>query len=1093
MKILAIRLHNLASLAGEHAIDFAAGPLADSGLFAITGPTGAGKSTLLDALCLALYGNTPRLRQAPSRDSQAPDVGDERLTTADPRTLLRRGTASGYAEVDFVGRDGERYRARWSVRRARNRPDGRLQAVEQALIELPGGRVLASQKRDFERLLPQRLGLNFDQFTRAVLLAQSEFSAFLKADDNARSELLERLTDTGIYSRISIAAYQRAKQAAERVREVEARLDGEPPAETAERAALEEKARDADRDWQVIQQREKALHAEQAWLDRELGLREAWQQAERESADSEQEWRALGVARRTLERLETLAAKRHDFHERDRLARQADGLGAQLAEIQAKRQASDTRQAEQDTAFQAADSSLAAARQAQRDAQPALQAASESRQRLDYLTRELDELDDEHRRLGERRATLNRELDDQRRQRQLKADELAALEQRLGGDPEQARLALQARHDEMRQRHAELDALRHAAQRWQALDCEQRALDEQQRLDLAQQKRLLGDGRQARSRLDACQQDAERCHASIQRLRAARSERVEALRAQLEAEHPCPVCGSREHPYRHAPSPSPDQAALAASVAEEDRQLAEVDRALATARDEHQRLSADYQALRAQCQQRQRRLAELSESCDGARRALDALPLAAEYLAEVERDAGRGTPWLDEQLADSRRQRDALAGELTRIDDDRRRQQPLREALNRHDLAIGRQQSQLEPLDSRLGEIDRARPPRRAQRADLERDIAARLGVHASIEAWRQALDQACNEAQQHADQAREARDAARLESQRLAQQQHDLMLRVEQTREAQRAMTAELSAWQAANPEFDDATLNELLAMDDASQRALRERVENAHKAREACRVRAGERRSGLLDHRCQGLDEIDRAVPENDHARLDRRREQAGQAREALVPACEAAQQQRDRAMAALHDDDRRRARQQELQATLTTARDEHRRWGRISELIGSADGKAFRRIAQAYNLEQLLAHANQHLTGLTRRYRLARGGSPLGLLVVDTEMGDEQRSVHSLSGGETFLVSLALALGLASMASGKLRIETLFIDEGFGSLDPHSLALAMEALDGLQAQGRKVGVISHVQEMHERIPVRILVEPLGNGTSRARLVSG
>ncbi len=189
----------------------------------------------------------------------------------------------------------------------------------------------------------------------------------------------------------------------------------------------------------------------------------------------------------------------------------------------------------------------------------------------------------------------------------------------------------------------------------------------------------------------------------------------------------------------------------------------------------------------------------------------------------------------------------------------------------------------------------------------------------------------------------------------------------------------------------------------------------------------------------------------------------------------------------MAALHDDDRRRARQQELQAALEAARDEHRRWGRISELIGSADGKAFRRIAQAYNLDQLLAHANQHLTGLTRRYRLARGGSPLGLLVVDTEMGDEQRSVHSLSGGETFLVSLALALGLASMASGTLKIETLFIDEGFGSLDPHSLALAMEALDGLQAQGRKVGVISHVQEMHERIPARARVEPTGNGASR------
>ena len=114
-------------------------------------------------------------------------------------------------------------------------------------------------------------------------------------------------------------------------------------------------------------------------------------------------------------------------------------------------------------------------------------------------------------------------------------------------------------------------------------------------------------------------------------------------------------------------------------------------------------------------------------------------------------------------------------------------------------------------------------------------------------------------------------------------------------------------------------------------------------------------------------------------------------------------------------------------------------------------------------------------------------------LGLLVLDTEMGDELRSVHSLSGGETFLVSLALALGLASMASSTLRIESLFIDEGFGSLDPESLQLAMDALDGLQAQGRKVAVISHVQEMHERIPVQIQVRRQGNGLSSVEISGG
>ncbi|MFA6971872.1 MAG: SbcC/MukB-like Walker B domain-containing protein, partial [Gallionella sp.] len=162
-------------------------------------------------------------------------------------------------------------------------------------------------------------------------------------------------------------------------------------------------------------------------------------------------------------------------------------------------------------------------------------------------------------------------------------------------------------------------------------------------------------------------------------------------------------------------------------------------------------------------------------------------------------------------------------------------------------------------------------------------------------------------------------------------------------------------------------------------------------------------------------------------------------------------------------------------------------YRLWAQLSELIGSADGKKFRNYAQQFTLDVLLGYANQHLKELSRRYRLERIRDTLALMVVDQDMGDEQRSVHSLSGGESFLVSLALALGLASLSSNRVRVESLFIDEGFGSLDPETLSVAMDALDGLQAMGRKVGVISHVQEMTERISTRILVQRLAGGKSQ------
>jgi exonuclease SbcC len=162
----------------------------------------------------------------------------------------------------------------------------------------------------------------------------------------------------------------------------------------------------------------------------------------------------------------------------------------------------------------------------------------------------------------------------------------------------------------------------------------------------------------------------------------------------------------------------------------------------------------------------------------------------------------------------------------------------------------------------------------------------------------------------------------------------------------------------------------------------------------------------------------------------------------------------------------------------------------WAKLSHIIGSADGKRFRNIAQQLTLDILLGYANQHLKDLSRRYRLERVGDTLALQVVDQDMADEIRSVHSLSGGESFLLSLALALGLASLSSNRVRVESLFIDEGFGSLDADTLRVAIDALDSLQSLGRKVGVISHVQEMTERIGTRIEVKRISNGQSRVNV---
>jgi exonuclease SbcC len=346
------------------------------------------------------------------------------------------------------------------------------------------------------------------------------------------------------------------------------------------------------------------------------------------------------------------------------------------------------------------------------------------------------------------------------------------------------------------------------------------------------------------------------------------------------------------------------------------------------------------------------------------------------------------------------------------------------------------------------------------------------LGEHASAELWQQQLDLAV-------EQARAAEASANNELQSVREQRVQLAAELKAQQERLLALEAEhrelsgkVNDWRALHPELDDGGLETLLGIDDQQVSELRQRLQSSEKAIEQAKVLLQERDQRLLDHQKQHNGNLDAEQLATALADLQN---QSG-ASEHLCAELRAEQA----------EDQRRQNANQALAQQIADAYSEYQRWARLNALIGSATGDTFRKIAQAYNLDLLVHHANVQLRQLVRRYRLKRGGSMLGLLVMDTEMGNELRSVHSLSGGETFLVSLALALGLASMASSTLKIESLFIDEGFGSLDPESLQLAMDALDGLQAQGRKVAVISHVQEMHERIPVQIQVRRQGNGLS-------
>jgi exonuclease SbcC len=272
--------------------------------------------------------------------------------------------------------------------------------------------------------------------------------------------------------------------------------------------------------------------------------------------------------------------------------------------------------------------------------------------------------------------------------------------------------------------------------------------------------------------------------------------------------------------------------------------------------------------------------------------------------------------------------------------------------------------------------------------------------------------------------------------------------------------------------------TVRQWLALSPEIRTGLRATAEARSRAVEAAEAERATRRSDLAALR--GEPEIDRSTTEA-----------------AIATAAEAialGQRRLGAIDADLARDAAGRREALDLEAQIAERRRELATWEAVDEAIGSASGDKFRRFAQGVTLEHLIGLANDQLRTLSPRYRLARSpASDLALHVLDRDMGDELRATRSLSGGERFLVSLALALALSGLEGRQAFVDTLFIDEGFGSLDAETLDLAVDALETLQGRGRKVGVITHVAAMIERIAVQVRVEKRGNGRSVVRVVGG
>ena len=1019
MKILAIRLKNLTSIEGTVEVDFTSEPLRSAGIFAISGPTGAGKSTLLDALCLALYDKAPRFASSVENISLA-DVGDNQINQADVRNLLRRGTSDGYAEVDFLGIDGHRYRSRWSVRRTRNKVSGSLQAQVMQVSDLDTEKEFQGTKRELLNQLTELVGLNYEQFTRTVLLAQNDFATFLKSKGAAKAELLEKLTGTAVYSRISQEIYSRSKTLQAEVDLIRGKMN-----------AIELMS---DEDFLALQkEKEEWMQQREAGGRRLTVLNEQWQVVRSLQAQEEL------LARKQQEEQQE---KEHSGQLAQQLASQEEGWAhfkqqceaiqpdlqkARALDVQIQSRQTDYGQAQlrwKEAAAQVAEQEkkLRAAHEASRASYESLvrllnwAAADEvlsMEQVADFLRRDEADLKD-------------KEQANEVRRQQLEAFAYPSLVEEQGRCREEKK-RLQTIAQLTKDEQATVAECQRLGK--EAAVCEQRLAEHRATLETV--KRVYDNARMAVGK------------------------DVKVLRGQLQEGEACPVCGSVQHPYASLHEGidtlfrqlEQEFTSASETYQQTNNQLITLQRDWAHHQQEEQRLRALLQQLWVENVQQGGLSQPVSEAASEAEQADSGL---AEHIH------GRM------EVIDSRLQ------ELSRL---LQAYQRLYEDWQRADAAVKQQRMRCEQLRmyaSRYQLEVQKLSAGEEQRVLLQQALSKEQTRFREVEQALQALQQE-RSALLRGKSVEDAERAMKKKEDELAAELERVRKAVEVLHQRQAGLQGEIKQIASVVEELREKTRSISFPLCNSSLVEVAASSELAS----ASSVGASQQSASSVD---ASSTELPLAVLADSLSTAIAQQEADNRHTEQRLSAIEVRllQQQKN----------------QELMAQVARELEGKQRvaeqWAKLNKLLGSADGAKFKVIAQSYTLNHLLRHANRHLSYLSKRYKLQQVPGTLALQVIDCDMCDEVRTVYSLSGGESFLISLALALGLSSLSSNNLKVESLFIDEGFGSLDADSLRTAMEALEQLQMQGRKVGVISHVQEMSERISVQVQVHKKINGKS-------
>ena len=1211
MKLIKLSLKNINSFRDKVEIDFESSPLNDASLLAITGATGSGKTTLLDALCVALYGKTPRLSSR----------GNE-----NPGNLLSQGKREGFAEVVFEA-NGIHYRTEWGVKRSAKgqlSTEGRLinADTDQLITDRISsrGRSRGTSDEIVSEAVGSILGLDFEAFTRSVMLAQGDFAAFLKANAEERRTILEATTGSNIYDLLKDALNTKVRESKERYAQEQARFDAIPMATCedidvakARRDALEanaetlkQKQRDIRR-WREQESRRVEVHRQLTKAKAHYGTLESQQdefgqkqselelarraerlrpqqnafqsereeataaedrseQAERALADVQQEYKAgqvefakidsqyqevlaerktkmdaYNIARdeeaRAQARFDTLKEREADAQ---RIQESIDELSNNLASQEAEREVL-SQQIEVDQTFLDENP-------IPNDSDERLSSAKAVLVQRDGKQESLSEKEDARDELRSKTTHLNRQLAESEESRAQQLVEKADADTAVAhAETEQQAQQAQGSLETWEARKEQAQQLQPIAREYEEakhrLETVQGNLDEMQGdkesvvSDLAARAQKLEIQTET---VQAAEERVKRCQ--LEHEKALLTDEVIALRRRLEDNQPCPVCGAVEHPWANrAEHDGEVQIELAA------QNLSEAEAA--------QQTEADVlNDLRRECTRLEEQQANLDRQIDESRT----------QITELETVIGSRQAEWEEVYPDAVVSSSALQEQIDTADEAIRK---LHEARTAYTGAVNSQKLVTQCLGENERDIERVTGELKESEEEYQAamdDIEALIDEIRQIDGafWKLMSDEFDGAEPKNAlDQFGTQLEEVRAREKQLVEKQNQLNLlnnRVENGKrelageqERATAVQAEIARYQAegdklleaARTKTDgmtaEAAINTLeLGVKEKTERrdhAVQEQREqenrltqartnrdNAESHRAECLEKFEGAKQAYLRALAEGgfdspethaaafrdddwlkacADEIDQYQQERrttaaeisslqthfDDAPFDSEEFERIETEEQTV---DAAVQSTDQEIGEVRQqigELEENFRQREAQGEKwQQAKRESERWARLHNCMPQ---NSLRDFALERMFDLLIRLANKQLEDLTGRYQLKVQGMH-DMTVIDKWNANEERPVETLSGGESFLTSLSLALALSEISRGRTQLNSLFLDEGFGTLDAKTLDIAISALEGLQTGGRNVVVISHVGELTRRIPVRIAVEKMGNGSSQVQI---